>query len=353
MKKTGMYIILLSWVLISCREMYYPDDVKSPELIPVIQGRILANQPPEVKLYWAVSFGDDQVRVISDAEVYILDDYGFTVQLQLHDGIYTTGDMAGEVGVTYTLRVVLNDGREYVSIPQYLQVAPKIDSLYAVPGKRITYVYSAYNTPVYNEEQGLFIRSDLTSYESNTQYYKFHTFVVKLSSYQEAINTPGPYNVYIWETTGMDNSYAVDFSVDNNSKQVLCNHSVGFLRYYYDPSLRTESKTAPFTSAWVVTQTIYSISADVYQFYNSVGRQLSANDQIFAPVASQVKSNIHCISDSGEKVIGKFEASSATIIYKVFGWIDLNRYNSMDLDYYPEVGDGSVEKFPPDFWLYF
>jgi hypothetical protein len=251
------------------------------------------------------------------------------------------------------LRVKLADGREYESIPQLLQNAPEIDSIYAKPGRRTTYVYSGTGKPVTNEEEGLYINSDFSSYDDKTLYYRFHTIVVKEMLYSVELNTPASHSIYLWETTTMDNTYTVDFSVNKDNMQVLYKHPVGYLRYYYDATLQTETRTAPYTLAWIITQRIYSISPDVYQFYNSVGRQLSGTDQIFAPVASQVKSNIHCTSHLTEKVIGVFEASSLTTVYRAFSWKNLVYHRSRDLPYFPEVGDGSSERFPPDFWISF
>lgn len=339
----------MSLILISCREAYYPDDLLIEAPIPVIRGRIVLNQPPEVKISWSKRFDENQSEIVSDAEVFISDHLGYEAKLDECDGIYSSPDLFGQAGFTYTLRVVLQDGREYNSIPQHISDPPSIDSLYAIPGERKSFVYGYYGQPVYTEEEGLFIHSALSSYQSNKQYLRFHTIVVKLSSYQ--IGTMDRINVYLWETKGMDNSYAVDFSVSDTVKQLL-NHPVGFLKYYSDVSQARGDRSATIINAWVVTQTIYSISADVYRYYNSIGHQLVGNDQIFAPVASQVNSNIYCVSDKTERVIGIFEACSAITIYKAFRWIDLSRYESLDLDYFPEVGTGSVEKWAPDFWIH-
>jgi hypothetical protein len=354
MKITFTYIILLlvTLMIFSCREVYYPDDLQSDENIPVIQGIIMEGQYPRVQLYWAVKYDSSDIRFISGAEIFITDDQGSVAQLfENMPGTYYGWDIVGTAGHTYTLGVVLPDGREYQSTPQFLQPAPQIDSIYARPGKHTSYKYGASGKPVYTEEQGLYINTDLSSDFNNTLYYRFQTHVVKETMYTVLLNTPASYSIFEWETINMEESHVVDYTVTQNNRQVLFRHPVGFLRYYYDAALATPDQTAPYTIAWIVTQNVYSISPDVFQYYNSVGRQLNGNDQIFSPVASQVKGNIHCISDPTEKVIGVFEASSITTVYKAFSWKTLTSYKYIELPYFPEVGTGSSDRFPPGFWI--
>jgi hypothetical protein len=75
---------------------------------------------------------------------------------------------------------------------------------------------------------------------------------------------------------------------------------------------------------------------------------------MFAPVPSQVKSNIHCTSHPDLPAIGVFEATSSSTYYKAFRWIDLDTYGSVRLESFPEIIEaGSRLYFPPDFWVNF
>lgn len=356
MKKLRLYLplILFAVILWSCREVYYPDDIESNENIPVIQGTIMEGANAEISIYWAISYETSEIRYVTDAVVTVSDDVGNVAEcVPTAPGTYVSFGMSGVPGRAYTLRVVLSDGREYISNPQFLHSRPQLDSLYAVPGKSSTYTYGASGIPYVKILQGLFIKSDFSTNFPSTLYYRFNTTVVTLSSYTVEMQTPSSYSIFVWETTTMDESYSVDYSAPSNNFQVLYKHPAGFLRYYYDATLETSDQTAPFIEAWVVKQNIYSISGDAYQYYSSVGNLLGGNNRIFAPVASQVKSNIFCSSDAKEKVIGIFQASSVTTIYKAFGWTDLKTYKSRELDYFPDVGSGSVPRFPPSFWIYF
>lgn len=355
MKKHFIYLVIFLATLAGCHEVYLPEDLDWDEKIPVIQGKIVAGQTPEIDVYWAVDYEHDSVRYITDAQVSITDDLGNFVNCYPDSwfiGRYTS-QLTGEPGRTYTLRVELSDGRVYMSKPQLLHHPPEVDSIYAIPGKHSKYIYATSGKPAYTHMQGLFINTAISDNYQTTLYYRFSTKFVRLSSYIVGTDTPFPYSVYKWETAPLDNSYSVNRTATINNRQLLLKHPVGFLRYFYDYSLQTSSRTAPYTECWVVIQKVYSISGDVYDYYRSLGNIMSGNNRIFAPVASQLKNNIFCVSDPKEKVVGVFEASSLTTVYRAFKWHTLEVCKSRDLDYYPDVGYGEMERFAPDFWIYF
>jgi hypothetical protein len=350
----GLAVILLGW---SCREVYYPKEINSAEKIPVIQGIILEGEVPSATLSWALGYKDQIREYITGAHVYVTDDLGNSVDMEeTVTGTYRalSYDFRGVQGRIYTLQVELPDGNEYASTPVLLPMNPFIDSIYADPGTRTVYTYNSHNEPVPQDEQGLYIMADLSSYSNNVLYYRFNTKVVKEMVYYVDIGSTASHSIFVWDTYTLDNNYAVDFTVTQNYRQVLREHPIGFLPYVYDVSLETPTSTAPYTVGWVLTFNVYSISIDVYNYYNSIARQLNSNNQLFAPVPSQVKSNIQCISDPSKDVIGVFEASSLTTIYRAFGWKSLNDYYVRDLSYFPDlIHGGSIPRFPPYFWIFF
>jgi hypothetical protein len=257
-------------------------------------------------------------------------------------------------GQSYSLSVEMPDGNIFVSGPQLLPPAPAIDSLYAKPVVKTTYVYNNNNEPVIDDQKGLNIYADMGSTSNDQIYYRFNTRLLKQMKWTDEMGSISAHPVYVWESETMDNSFTVGSSYAYGERQILLNHDIGFLHYYYDRSLETPTSTAPFTTAWVLTFKVYSISYEAYNYYNSIARQLVSDNQILAPVPSQVKSNIWCINNPSAKVIGVFEAASLTTVYKAFGWIDLKSYKSKELPFFPDnVPDGTIRRYPPDFWVYF
>jgi len=359
MKNNNTYIIWLSVLILSwsCKELYNPDDIISTEQIPVIAGMIQENAKPYVKLSWALGYNDQITNYISGADIRVTDDLGNTVDLEeTSAGYYTTFSDAfkGAVGRTYTLLVVLPNGNEYISSPVLLRKGPAIDSLYADPGIRKFYTYNAYNEPIAETQRGLYVLADLSENADSVLYYRFNTRVVKEITYTQDPGTLYAQTVFVWKTYTLDSEYSVNHSTGQENRQLILEHPVGFLHFDYDPSQATDKATAPYPHGWVLVFKVFAISQDVYDYYNSIALQLASNDQMFAPVPSQVKSTIKCINDPEKAVIGIFEASSFTTVYKGFAWKDLEKYMHKDLLSFPEnVYNGVSIPFPPDFWVPF
>ena len=351
----NLYRTVFLWLLLllvagACKDVYYPGELDSSVKIPVIQGIILQGQAPVVTLSWAMRYNDQQTTYISDANVSVTDDLGNSVKLYGY-GTYTSYGMVGAVGRSYSLQVDLSDGSSYTSSFVAMPKPPVIDSIYAQPVRKTVYTYGADNLLVPEDQQGLNILADLSGEGDTTLYYRFNTNVVK----EMIINIGhglGMYSQYLWQVSTLDNSYSVDYTVSHDNRQVLMQHTIGFLRYFYDASIETPNQSAPYTQGWVLTCNVYAIPADVYDYYNAITSQLNGNDQIFAPVPVQVNGNIHCTSKPGSSVLGVFEAASVSTIYKAFFWRDLNSYRSKVLNSFPSgIGNGSENFFPPSFWV--
>jgi hypothetical protein len=164
---------------------------------------------------------------------------------------------------------------------------------------------------------------------------------------------PQAYNIYIWERPAViDDFYSVDFTNANNGRQILPQHKICYLQWIEKPpkyAIATKSSTP-----WVLILKVYAISAGVYDYYHSIDQQLNSDNHMFAPVPSQIKTNIHCINDPARTVSGVFEASSMAVSYKAFLYINRDQLRSKILSGFPDsLGSGQVGENPPDFWITF
>jgi hypothetical protein len=353
-KILGIFIVLMMF-LTSCKEVYFPDDLYSPDSIPVIQGFISEGSSPKVTLSRTLGYYENTVNFISGASVYIEDDLNNICELEdQSNGVYlpVIDDFKGTAGRTYTLHVKTPDGLEYGSLPQYIHDNPVIDSMFADPKTNIRISYNKESDPIISDVEGLFVYTALSNNDDSTRYYRFNTSVVQEFQYILNPNSFFPITVYQWKAWELGPFYNSDLSVTINGRQVVPKFELGYLRYYYDPFSSNNSSTAPFPIAWIVSLRIYSISSDMYDYYNSIDQQLNSGTEIFSPIPSQVKSNIHCATDPNKMVVGAFEASSVSVIYKAFRFIDLEKYRSKLLSDFPEdIVDGSQRDFPPNFWV--
>ncbi len=358
-KKSNTIFIfpLVALVLFSCREVYYPDELNSGKAIPIIHGQIAEDESPEVVISRAMDYESSTPDYISGAEVIVSDNRGNSVTLtEITPGHYVDAvrEIFGIIGTEYKLLVKMEEGEEYASSIVTMPGRPIMDSLYAEPGTKKSTGYNQYGNPYSVTHEGLHISSSLGANGDSTLFYRFNTTVLKESTCIKDPGTVSATPMFIWERYTLDYIYSVDYTVKDGSRQVRPEHPIGFLRYFYDPTQATPKYSAPVITGWVITFKVYAISSDVYYYYQSVGAQLNSGDQMFAPVPSQVKSNMRCTTNPEQAVIGLFEATSSSTYYKAFRWIDLDSYEYVNLGSFPaDIQNGTKLYFPPSFWVSF
>jgi hypothetical protein len=109
-------------------------------------------------------------------------------------------------------------------------------------------------------------------------------------------------------------------------------------------------------NSYIVTFKKYHLNTDIFQYYNTLNKQLASKQRIFDPIAIQVKGNITCISNPEEAVLGLFEASSVSLLTYI---IDPNSFNqkirlwkipAMDMDKISATGQ--IKNKAPYFWVF-
>lgn len=343
----------LGMLVSACEEVYNPKAINNVSPVPVIQGIITDGNFPVVSIFWSMAYKAQNQEVINGAHVTITDDLGDNETLsQDYTGSYTSTTLTGVVGRTYTLHVVLPDSSKYISTGELLRSAPQIDSLYAVPGEVNTYSYNSLNELLVQSQTGLTIYSNLHNDGDTAYYYRFNTKLITESIYNLDPGTLASRSVFQWNSGILDDPYTVENSVTKDNRQLIPQHKVGFLHYYEDVELQSPSRSPTYITAWILALNVYSVSNNVFNFYKSIGNQLNAANQIFAPVPEQAISNVTCTTNPARLVVGVFEASSHALVYKAFAWKNLTQYRSEELGSFPSwINNGSQEKIMPDWWI--
>lgn len=346
-------LILLS--LVACKEVFYADDIVSEEKIPVIQGIILEGQSPEVKLAWATNYEENGIAYINGAIVKITDDQGNEEMLEeAASGFYVpvNSGFKGVSGKTYTLYVELPSGTIFESQPETIMPSAELDSLYAIPVEKKVYELNPSGSLVARDQEGLEIMAALRRNTDSVSYFRFRTDILTEITYTLNPNSLLPTDVYEWKSYILDNVFDVEYTYAVNGAQVVPGHNPGFVEFVYNSFLANDASSAPYTYGWVVSMHVYSISANVYNYYNSIAQQLDGTNLIFAPVPSQIKGNVTCISDEDEHIIGAFEAGTEKVFYRAFAWINDTTYIRRDVDDFPQgLEDGRTFNLPPEFWV--
>jgi hypothetical protein len=357
-KKIPVLIFFL--LLAACQEVYNPDDIDSGLKIPVIEGYLHDGPGPyRVELFWAAGFYDRSYDPITGAYVTISDNQGnIEILTESGNGRYYTdkNGIRGTAGRLYTLHVELPDGSICESAPELMQAPEKIDTIYAEIGKKEYTSRNLYGDLIIKRKGGLYLYTDINAETSENRFFRFYSRVITQTQYSVLYQSLGAISsvyVYCWDIWSLNEIVNVKSTILSNNEQLIKRHNLGFLPYSFDPSPQDDTTGPILPEGWIVTTTAYSIPEDAYEYYSSVLTQLEAEDRMFDPVPSQIKSNIHCISDSGKLVLGLFEVASKTFRHTAFDWAtNRSDYTILNLpEYKAPVVDSCQDTIMPDFWI--
>ncbi len=306
---------IISVVLLgmSCREVYFPDDLEQSQPILSVHGILYEYDQPLIKLSWTLGYYDEVENPVNNALVIVSDDFGRTDTLAEVEetGLYTISfnGFPYESGKEYTLRIETEDGNIFMSNPVKMPAKPVVENFYAEKTHKTEYIYTSDGRFIRYETPGISVYTDLVGEVEEDHYYRFRTRAVEQRGYVKPPNTQ--YEYYIFAK--MNNLYDVAKTMPSNNRTW---HEDIFLEepggpvydYGWNPGYS-------FFMSYFIAHRIYSVSADVYEFYESIEEQLTAENEIFAPVPSRIKSNIFCINNEDARVIGVFEASSFITLY--------------------------------------
>jgi hypothetical protein len=350
---------LIAMTLLSCRDVFYPDEIDARNKIPVIIGKIIVDKPPEVSVTLASIYLDRPVGYEKNANVWITDDSGTSEELAFDGKTHyrpINEDFTGINGRTYILHVMMPDGNLYESAPERIRRAADRHAITASAVDRKRIYETSLGTFFTKHETGIDVSLSLEVFSDSTGYFRFETDVLTQFTYA-VLDTLNPDTLiigYAWTSSNLGNFYDVKFSYQGSAVQVIPEYKVGFLEFIYNPLLGSELRSPPVIYAWAISVHVFSISANTYLYYNSVRQQLDSDNALFGPVPGQLKSNLHCTTNPENEVLGIFEAASESVYNKAFHWIDKGIFESRDLESFPEdAGEGQSEGSPPDFWISF
>jgi len=359
--KIAYYLILII-LFTACQEVYYPDDIDANLKIPVIEGYIHDGPGPyKVELFWATEFNENSNTPIKNARITISDNFGHNAVLkETSNGIYKSNqeDISGTPGRLYTLRVELEDGSIYESIPTLMKTAKEIDSIYAEIGEKEYFSKNFYGELIIKKINGLHVYASMNTGSGNKRFFRFYNRLVYQTHYYiypECEFACEPIVVYCWSIGSLDDIVNIKSTFNSNSEQVIKRHNLGFLPYVYNPVWQDDTTGPIHPSGWIVTTTAYSISKNAYEYYNSVVKQLIAEERIFDPIPSQIKGNMYCLSDTSQIVLGLFEVASRTVKHTAFNWsTGRDTYDILNLPEYTSPPYSSCQdSMMPDFWITF
>lgn len=358
--KNILYIIGLCFLTISCQEVYNVDDLDADKTIPVIQGMITnGDEPTTIKVAYAQTFGETVNRAINDAEVVIFDNQGNKAKL-VGDayGVYqvSKADFPSVPGRIYSVSVKLKTGDLFISDSVAMPMPPVLDSIYGRPSTNNKLIPNTDGEEKLVQYPALELMCALSTSDKDRMYNRFVVKAIsqKLSSRVSSQRNPFPYNIYDWTSSSLLETDANQVASNMvNGMQVVNSKHIGYLNY--ETIAKTDTTTDIVSYGWIVTAYVYRTSAQAFDYYSKIEKQLSAQNHFFDPVPSQITGNFKCVNNPEKLVLGFFEANSQIKKYMAFYWVPLMKsYVKKELSNFVDtVQNGRQTHQAPGFWVNF
>lgn len=306
MKIRYLYLFIL-FLLFSCREELFIDDIDNEELL-VVDG-FIANTPRPYTIKLSKSSLTSEPRTIpfTGCIVIIKDDNGNSETLsESQPGVYTSSitGIQGVVGNKYQLSIKTSEGKEYTSNIQEIKEPIGIDSVYAeleyiqnVDFPKVLPGYQFYlDTKAAATKENYFLWTMSETYEYDIDY------VLKYleTRFGDVIYSNPRYDTLrtCWKTN--DVNYFFTAKTTNLDVASIHNKPLHFVDTY--------SKKLTKRYSLIVNQFI--INEQAYNYWRNIESQISDDDFLSTTQPYNIMGNIKSGNNSKEKVLGYFTVAS-------------------------------------------
>ncbi|MBL7697909.1 MAG: DUF4249 domain-containing protein [Chitinophagaceae bacterium] len=296
MKKISC-VILAVMAVFSCIKPFNPPAISAANLnLLVVDGFIVPGSASTIKLSRTLNITDSfQVVPELNAQLYLEGSSGSIIPFQAGvDNSYTcpTGFLSPDD--QYRLRIILQNGSEYLSDFVEVKQSPPIDTLEWDDKDGDVTIYISTHDPT-----------------ARAKYYKWE--------YDETIEYRAAYEALVdW----VDNQFVFlepdelryqCYKFYNSTNIVIGNSSalsddvIRRLRVTVIPGF---DEKLSYRYSILVKQ--YSLTADAYKYWQILQANTEQNGNLFDPQPAQLRSNIHNTGNPGEPVVGYLSISSFT-----------------------------------------
>lgn len=300
--KSTLHIVLLSLILWSCIEPYYPDPNAFEKTI-VVDGYISDGPGPHtIKLSYTSSLDKQWPAPLSGAQISILqNDVEIDVLEEGEPGTYYTQNYVGKIGEFYKIRIETPDNLIIESNPEEITPANGVDSIYytietqATDDPELTYNGFQFHVDFKNKEKTnsyyLYNIEDTYEYQSD--------FTVDLIFHGTAKQPLDTFGYVCWKTEHIQ-EYFVHKSIATGSIQ----HQTLPLQY-----VPTTSRKMARRYSILLKQ--LAISEEAFDFFFSINEQ-NNNETMNSNQPYRIKGNLNCVSNPDVTVLGYFIVAGET-----------------------------------------
>ncbi len=285
-------IILFSILLLinSCITKFIPETDENKELL-VVEGLITDQRGINtVKLSKSLPLGRKNVaKPLKGCIVYITEDPGISYRLtETVPGTYITDStkFRGKIGRRYTLRINANIF-SYESTPMVMKPVPPIDSIFYE--RRLIKEKDKYNPA----QEGCQIYLNTHDPANNCQFYRWE--------YTETWEFRLPYSVTNRICWISNNSSVINIkNTGVLAEDIVNRYPLNFIS--------NETDRLKVKYSMLVNQ--YSLNEDEFDYWEKLQHITEEVGSLYDITPAAIPSNIYCIDDPNEKVLGYFSVSA-------------------------------------------
>lgn len=303
MKKISLLFpvfLILSLTLIKCIDPFYPKLEKFQSFLVVDALMTDEDLPASVRLTRTTETRDEELPMVTGASVSISDDLGNSTSLiEVSAGIYKSDNLAlrGIAGREYTLRIRTQDGKEYESNSSLLNESRDIDTVY--------FGQASQTTDNAEVQQGIRVYFDSKNPTEHKYfrlaYEEWWKFNIPYPVTHKYVNEGNIYPIPIENVTCYKNRKSVEVLIqfsDPNVNAEFIKKPVCFI---------ASDKSDRLLIQYCIEVSQYAISQNEYEFWRLTKEINESGGDIFDKQPFPIISNIHCVSDPDENVLGYFK----------------------------------------------
>lgn len=287
-------------LLTACVDEYVPQGVEQLRGLLVVDG-IISDGFTSIKLSRSVGLTDvfDGDEFVNNAKVQVEGEDGSVYPCYLYNdrGEYLVDMGKLDMDNRYRLRILL-DGDEYESAYMQPVSTPQIDSISLRKDDKAGDIHLCVSTHNSPDESKYYRWIYKENWEVKAEIFMAAEWIGdRVVTYD--LQTANNY-YYCW---GKDSSKVMSLaSSDKLADNVISNKSI----------VSYPSHDRRFSILYHVEVTQYALHREAYDYYFNLQKNIEESGGLFAPIPSEMRGNIRCVSDPDTHVIGFVEVSCAT-----------------------------------------
>lgn len=306
--------ILLCISMFTCVDPFPYDAEVAPPLV-IVNGSITTGPGPhEIRLEWSTLYGNNYQGVIqplANARLLIRDNTGQLEELQHGNeiGIYVTSrDFSAQVGKSYILEIILQDGRVIQSFPEPALAVPPLDSI----------TMRTHQVPSLNpllDDVGAQIIAHFKDPADEKNFYQWthgeSTYILVANPEEHRFKADNFNCPYCPDPKPCcDRCYRTEFLI--RRPMVLADDVAFNGNALQLPVLFIEDEGLRFRDTYRIDIHQRSLSERAFRYMHLTKQQLETEGNVFDPPPANIRSNLIHLSDPDLPVLGYFMVSDVS-----------------------------------------